>query len=365
MGLGLVGAYGWGGATDALHQIEADRLLKTALAKKAQETAEASAYQRMVDERKEQREAAAAKTKGFVDRKKAVEDTISAWRTQAQTRAATDKTRQETGLAAKAATEKDAAIAEMAPEMRRIIRAGIAGNVDPTDPTDERKQRNLIEIHRLDNAAADARAERAARIASDRRLSMTPAQAASETRALNEQYAKRTETSRGVIGAHRDMVTALEEARRSGSLNAASNVIINNFLKTLDPRSAVMQGEFVRVGQGQSLYQSLLGRAESLAKGGPNLTEKSLQEFTDMSARLAERAKTYNARERDRIGSVADDFGLRKQHIFTADDPEDRPTPAENKPAPGVAKIGQRVQDNQTGEIFVVRGYDKNGQPVK
>lgn len=78
-----------------------------------------------------------------------------------------------------------------------------------------------------------------------------------------------------------------KEAEITGdTLNAPAQGILVTFQKILDPTSVVRESEYARSGAGQSLLDSLRGKAQALAQGGAGVTVENLEDFVDTAERF-------------------------------------------------------------------------------
>jgi hypothetical protein len=154
---------------------------------------------------------------------------------------------------------------------------------------------------------------------------LTPGQELSQIRSLNSQYNTNTRADRTLRQQYSLMDGAWNKYKedRSRGLNPTAQSVLVTFQKVLDPTSVVRESEYARSPNGQAYVQRLLGLQDRIIKGGPGVTDKSLEEFVSVARGFAQNAQKFIKAERDRITRVADKYGLERDLVLSEDPLED------------------------------------------
>lgn len=115
------------------------------------------------------------------------------------------------------------------------------------------------------------------------------------------------------------MRAGIDEAKRTGSLNAATQAVINSFNRIMEPGSVTREAEYLRSSQGQPLLDAFRGRFDAISKGGPGVTLANLEEIVSLAERIASEAAGFSASSLDMIRGQAEEYGLPPDRVVPPD----------------------------------------------
>lgn len=118
------------------------------------------------------------------------------------------------------------------------------------------------------------------------------------------------------------------KASRKGDLAQGGQAILVTFQKILDPTSVVRESEFDRSREGQSLLQRAQAGMERLTGGGPGVTMGELEKYAALAEQIAKAQRDSRLKAiQERLGRVADRYGIPRDLVFEGEMPNDTPPP--------------------------------------
>jgi len=334
------GAYGAGGASDALRQFLVDKLTQQ---KFVEEQRQAKA--REAADVAQRNQAANLAHEGLVQRQsEMVTDRDNAY----QTRLEGVRTRDQNVLEHKADREADAHLREIDAAARAQAR------VDDQKFTEaeHQKQRDFTA-----GQNALERSSLAARAAASHSGGLDSGEKARLTMQMGKTYMFNTKAQREIERQYGLMTPAVDIIQKRGpGYGNAEQVVVNAFNKIIDPNSVVREGEYDRTAKGQALLAKMEVFGQRIKQGG-TIAPETLTEMANLARTYAEQAHSYNQRVKDLTTKQATAFGLDPTILFM-DEGDDAPggappgphAPAAAAPAAGGA-VQTRVQVNKrTGE---------------
>lgn len=118
------------------------------------------------------------------------------------------------------------------------------------------------------------------------------------------------------VGIMREGIKAAER----GDLAQGGQAILVTFQKILDPTSVVRESEFDRSREGQSLMQRAQGAMERLVQGGPGVPISELKKYAVLAEQIASAQRDSRLKAiQDRLGRVADRYGIPRELVFEAE----------------------------------------------
>lgn len=137
------------------------------------------------------------------------------------------------------------------------------------------------------------------------------------TRQLSDDWMKTARPMQDLIAQSNRMDIGFQQAER-GDMLSGSQAILISFNKLLDPGSVVRESEYARSATGQSALETLRGFVEKLGKGGAGVTLKELASYRRFGEQVVQSSlESTIGPERERIGRLAERFGVDKELIFT------------------------------------------------
>lgn len=135
-----------------------------------------------------------------------------------------------------------------------------------------------------------------------------------------EGFAKPARTSQVQISRiNQAYQAALDATKKGASLNAASQGVLVEFQKLLDPTSVVRESEYARSGEGQSILAQLQGKLQQVLQGGAGVTAENLKEFVDLANQFNSGYQSQLLQFAQRTQQQADSYGLNISNILTPD----------------------------------------------
>lgn len=148
------------------------------------------------------------------------------------------------------------------------------------------------------------------------RVGLTANAKATEIERLSNSWNKIAQPVRSIRQAVNVIETGIERAK-AGDMNAGQQAVLVAFQKILDPESVVREGEFARSAQGQSLFNRIAGALTKHGQGGVGMTNAELQQYASMARDVLNGYQKDVAAARKRIGSVAKEFDIKEEQVFT------------------------------------------------
>ena len=121
------------------------------------------------------------------------------------------------------------------------------------------------------------------------------------------------------------------EAEKRGDVAQANEVVLQTFLKVIDPNSVVREGEFWRLQQGQSLINRAKAAYQRIKDGGW-VTGDELKKYAQLAHEIRDSLVKSQEPTRRRLSATADRYNIPHELIFATDAPSGAPG---GGPAPG------------------------------
>jgi len=145
------------------------------------------------------------------------------------------------------------------------------------------------------------------------------------------------------------MMEAGLEAAQRGDAAQANEVILQTFLKVIDPTSVVREGEFWRLQQGQSLINRARAAVNRIRSGGW-VTGPELEKYAQLAREIRDSLAQSQEPTRVRIGRNLDRYNIPHELVF--DDAPVAPTSA--APAPRATPGGAVQMRAPDGQVYLV-----------
>lgn len=123
------------------------------------------------------------------------------------------------------------------------------------------------------------------------------------------------------------METGLRRFREGDKIGGSQAVLVT-FQKILDPTSVVRETEYARTPQGLSLLQRIEGYRQRLIEGGAGVPDQELAAMTETARQFLQGMGDWNALERGRIQSTAQEYQIEPSLIFGVQPGVGTPPPA-------------------------------------
>jgi hypothetical protein len=134
------------------------------------------------------------------------------------------------------------------------------------------------------------------------------------------------------------------EAEARGDVAQANEVVLQTFLKVIDPNSVVREGEFWRLQQGQSLVNRAKAAVQRITTGGW-VTGEELKKYARLAHEIRDSLAKSQEPTRKRIGATAERYNIPPELIF-ADQPQ-----APDVPPPGGGMVKMRAPNGQISDV--------------
>jgi hypothetical protein len=166
-----------------------------------------------------------------------------------------------------------------------------------------------------ETAGARAAAVTTARAGAAANVPLTTQQRFQATTGLIDDWRRAEAPVREMQRQHQLMTTGLDRFRQGDKIGGSQAVLIT-FQKILDPTSVVRESEYARSAQGLGLMQRIEGMYERLKAGGAGVPEAELAGMVETARQFIQGMEGWNAAERQRIGTLATDYGVEPSRIF-------------------------------------------------
>lgn len=181
---------------------------------------------------------------------------------------------------------------------------------------------------------------------------------------LGDRYQRENQAFFEVRKARDNIMNALGESTASGDLAAATSI-----MKMLDPTSVVRESELEMSMNATGKLDQLRNYAQ-LIQNGQRLNPQQRKDFQSLANSMYSTAAQYNKQSRDRIGGMAQQYGLNNRNIMN-DEPSEPPVQtqrgAQSEPkesSPMAFKPGQKLKSMPhpmqipVGTVITVDGFD-------
>lgn len=145
-----------------------------------------------------------------------------------------------------------------------------------------------------------------------------------------------------------NMVKALEEIESGGiTPSTGDQILVTTFNRMTDPDSVVRESEFARTTQFMSLLETWSGRMDRVAAGGAGLTQQERRSLVNSVKMMLETSKELYSERAAMYRKIAEDDGLRVDHILTPDVLESPESPELSEQDAAVKAKVDKVLDAQ------------------
>ena len=181
---------------------------------------------------------------------------------------------------------------------------------------------------------------------------------------LGDRYQRENQAFFEVRKARDNIMNALGESTASGDLAAATSI-----MKMLDPTSVVRESELEMSMNATGKLDQLRNYAQ-LIQNGQRLNPQQRKDFQSLANSMYSTAAQYNKQSRDRIGGMAQQYGLNNRNIMN-DEPSEPPVQAQRgaqsepkESSPMAFKPGQKLKSMPhpmqipVGTVITVDGFD-------
>lgn len=117
------------------------------------------------------------------------------------------------------------------------------------------------------------------------------------------------------LGRQVDMMDAGLAAARRGDMAQGNEVVLQTFLKVIDPTSVVREGEFWRLQQGTSLINRARAAVQRIQSGGW-VPLPELEKYARLAHEIQAAQFSYAGGIQDRIGKTADRYNIPRELVI-------------------------------------------------